>query len=479
MKALSLQDVRLDKLLPRIMKRHSGKPLATKLIANRTFGTAMSIVSDLKRVSLEDLNRELNTFECFTFSERFSKPCREQLAQAIMDDEKFILELHGFYTETVSMVKKEDCFMELALFMAAVIKANVMTKDIVSRDVANAYADLVLEAVEYIRPNKLDITRDVRGLSVNGGVLMGDAIYPYSDLPLLESICQFGDKKLPRSRIEAEKKMLQRYHDLGMPVNSLEKITSFEMIMQRMSNEYVSVLPYINEYTYDILPHTPPMYQDVPFEHIQIHSQYSVDYLAKAIKHRTRTLPSNGIKFIFTDTCDGVKSLLMKEIIAAGRVQVLYRLCTIYDDLFGCYEPASNYMFTALQYVCNSQAAHNFWAIFVNLYASQVLGLGESQDFSIMQEDKNGTFIPVSIEAERMDGPLIDWYHRFEHPNDPPAPPLLNRVNAEIRRLPDGVEAPEEARTTARALGYDLQANEVLLLPYRLDTKVQTYRLLG
>lgn len=473
------QDVCLDKLLPRIMKRHSGKPLATKLIVNRTLGTAMSIVSNLKGISPEELNRELNTFERFIFSEKFSKPCREQLTLAIMDDKKFVLELHRFYTEIATMVKKENSLVELALFMAAVIKANVMTKNIVSRNIANAYTDLALEAVEYIRPNKLDITRDVRGLSVNGGVLIGDAVYPYSDLPLLEFVSQFGDKKFPHSRIEAERKVLQRYHDLGIPVNSFQDIPSFEMFMQQMSNEYISVLPYINEYTYDILPHTPAIYQEVPFEHIQIHSQYSADYLAEALKHRARTLPSNGVRFIFTGTCDGVESLLIKEVIVAGRVQVLYRLCTIYNDLFGCYEPVSNYMFTALQYVCGSQAAHNFVAVFINLYASQVLGLGKSQNFSIMQEDERGTLIPVSIETKKMDGPLIDWYHRIEHPDDPPAPPLLNRVNAEIRRLPAGVEVPEEAHKTAQALGYDLQTDEVLLLPYRLDANVQIFKLLG
>ena len=479
MRPISLRTAHLDKMLPRIMKRHSGKPLATRLVVNRTFGSAMSIIEDLREISLSGLEHELDIFERFVFSENFSEPCREQLKLAIIDSEKFTLELHGFYTEFITTVKEKSSLSELALFVADTIKAVTISKGVVLSDVANAYANLILEVVEYIRPNKLDITRDVRGISVNGSMLTGNAIYPYSDLPALESFCQLGNKKAILSEKNAEKKLFQRYQDLGMPIKNFQDVTVFETHMQRMANEYASVFPFINEYTYDILPHTQAMCQDVPLRHVQIHSEYSVDYLVEALKHRVRTLPSNGTKFIFEGICDGVKSLLIKEVIVDGRVQVLYRLYTIHDNLFGCYEPASNYLFTALQFVSNSQPAYNFVAILVNLYASQVLDLGDSQNFSIMQEDKSGALIPVSIGTERMDGPLIDWYHHFEHPNDPPAPPLLNRVNAEIRRLPAGVEAPEEARTTARALGYDLQANEVLLLPYRLDTKVQTYRLLG
>ena len=111
------------------------------------------------------------------------------------------------------------------------------------------------------------------------------------------------------------------------------------------------------------------------------------------------------------------------------------------------------------------------------MYASQVLDFGNSQDFFIAQKDEQGVFISVPIKVEKMDGPLINWYDRIEHPNDPPAPPLLNRVNAEIRRLPAGVEIPDKVKKIAQVLGYDLKPGEVLLLPYRLDEKIQTFKL--
>ena len=75
-----------------------------------------------------------------------------------------------------------------------------------------------------------------------------------------------------------------------------------------------------------------------------------------------------------------------------------------------------------------------------------MLDFGNSQDFFIAQKDEQGVFISVPIKVEKMDGPLINWYDRIEHPNDPPAPPLLNRVNAEIRRLPAGVEIPDKVK---------------------------------
>ena len=84
MRPISLRTAHLDKMLPRIMKRHSGKPLATRLVVNRTFGSAMSIIEDLREISLSGLEHELDIFERFVFSENFSEPCREQLKLAIM-----------------------------------------------------------------------------------------------------------------------------------------------------------------------------------------------------------------------------------------------------------------------------------------------------------------------------------------------------------------------------------------------------------
>ena len=66
-----------------------------------------------------------------------------------------------------------------------------------------------------------------------------------------------------------------------------------------MSNEYASILPFINEYTYDILPQTQSIRQEIPFENIQIHSKYSNNYLVEALMHKVHTLPPNGTKFIF------------------------------------------------------------------------------------------------------------------------------------------------------------------------------------
>ena len=477
METTVVQDAYMDRLLRRIIKRYDDKPLATKLVARRSFGSAISILENLKGIDLKRLYCEVNNFECFVFSEKFSEPCRKQLELAITDNEKFVLGLHGFYTEIATIVKSENSFGELALFIASVIKANTTSGSAVLRNIADAYANLVLEVIEYIRPNKLDITRDVRGISVNGNVLTGRAIHPYSDLPLFESVYELSTKKTPRAQNDAKRKVLRRYHDLGIPIKDIQDITSFEMLMQRMSNEYASILPFINEYTYDILPQTQSIRQEIPFENIQIHSKYSNNYLVEALMHKVHTLPPNGTKFIFENTCDGAKSLLMKEVVVNNRVQILYRLCTIYDDFFGCCEPASNYLFSVLQFTCNSPAANNFESIFLNLYASQVLDFGNSQDFFIAQKDEQGVFISVPIKVEKMDGPLINWYDRIEHPNDPPAPPLLNRVNAEIRRLPAGVEIPDKVKKIAQVLGYDLKPGEVLLLPYRLDEKIQTFKL--
>ena len=144
MRPISLRTAHLDKMLPRIMKRHSGKPLATRLVVNRTFGSAMSIIEDLREISLSGLEHELDIFERFVFSENFSEPCREQLKLAIIDSEKFTLELHGFYTEFITTVKEKSSLSELALFVADTIKAVTISKGVVLSDVQTNWTLLVM-----------------------------------------------------------------------------------------------------------------------------------------------------------------------------------------------------------------------------------------------------------------------------------------------------------------------------------------------
>ena len=107
METTVVQDAYMDRLLRRIIKRYDDKPLATKLVAHRSFGSAISILENLKGIDLKRLYCEVNNFECFVFSEKFSEPCRKQLELAITDNEKFVLGLHGFYTEIATIVKSE------------------------------------------------------------------------------------------------------------------------------------------------------------------------------------------------------------------------------------------------------------------------------------------------------------------------------------------------------------------------------------
>lgn len=468
-----------DKIFRRVLKRQEGKPLATKLIANRTFGSALGIVGDLANISPAELTQGLNSFKQFAYSERFSKPCQEQLELASTDSEKFILGLHKFYLDIAAAAKKENCVQNLLFFLSLVMKANVMSTGFVSREVANAYTNLMLEFVEYVRPNKLDVTQDVRGIGVNGDLLIGNALYPYSDLPMLEIELSFvGGQDNAYSRKQAEADIMRRYHELGMPIKSIQDVSSFEVIMQLTSNEYAAVLSSINEYTYDILPQKPTLCQTIPLEYLYVHSRYSDAYLFEAVRWRTHTLPANGVRFTFSPNNE-IKSLMLKEVIVDGNVQVLYSLDAGGDVRWGCFEPSSGYIFTALHYASESFAEERFTSLFLNLYASQVLDLDIFQALTIEQATLTEGAESVKVQIERMDGPLINWYDRIEHPNEPPTPPLLNRVNAEIRKLPAGVEAPEDAKATARALGYELNPDEVLLLPYRLDNKIQTFRLLG
>ena len=224
-----------------------------------------------------------------------------------------------------------------------------------------------------------------------------------------------------------------------------------------------TLLPFINEYTYDILPQT--VFSNNTKLIMDILHQVDVPALKNALKRRKRTLPSAGVRINFSEN-SSVNYIILKEILYDNAVYMLYRLNTSDGDLSGLYETKDQFFSSIL----SSSESHQYLsdrieALVLYCYASQVL-----RDYPLSEI---GKYISVS-GTELLSASCYSQGERLRNVYDR-IPATLNKDNMEageaaiqgyIRKLPAGHKASEEARELAESLGYDLEANETYVRPF-------------
>lgn len=311
-----------------------------------------------------------------------------------------------------------------------------------------------------MRPARFDFNTFVAGRKTTREIITRKDIFPTFDYPIYQVRWEM---EMGRNLDNAEEHLYELYRKAGYDIHNADD-QSLIIAQDKIHTTTCSILlPFINEYTFDIIPQE--IYNgNSNILHFML-NKVDLPALKEDLKHRKRTLPTNGVRIVF-EPKEEISELLIKEILYDNSIYMLYRLSTENGDLSGVYETKDGFFSS----ICQSSEGHKYLAdqieaFILYCYASQVLGGKYSLQYA---NDYIGILgcRELTLTAYGMGGQLRNTYDRQPHRRDGEYEAGEASIQGYIRRLPEGQKASQEARELAEILGYDLDPSETYVRPF-------------
>ena len=395
----------VGKYLKRVQKRIAGKPLAVQLIMDRTFGTATWVLQLIENVPFQKLTAGAYAISAALPQKALTRQIEEQLELAGANEEKFVLGLHAFYNNLSALIKKNHMEHEFCAFAGQLMRLQYESSIVVEKDIRTAYVNLMLQTLEYLRPNKFDLECCVYGVSTAGEWLTGPCPFPYSDRPANELNQKILSGWRPRDPFEQEQVVRSLYAKYGMNIQSLDDISTLEQVQRIHINSLAAMLPLIDEYTFDIVPEKTFDTVKVPFQNL--HVLLDIELVSTQLKESSARLSPNGVFFEINDPTGEITGVLLKETKFQGHKYCLYRVDTPSGSLDGYYD-IDEAFFYSVTIESDFILPYTYLRdLIVMLYASQVLDSVCLAPGSVVQSGH-----PVGIKAVPQAGQRLDTYHK-------------------------------------------------------------------
>lgn len=144
-----------------------------------------------------------------------------------------------------------DLFFE---FYYSCVKLRIRNEDEkIDATVSTAYQNLLIQQLEYLRPNKFDFRTFVAGRKTTGEIIVREDPFPTFDLPIYElrNALEQG-----RKFENAEEYLYGLYRKAGYEIYNADDQMRIVAQDKIHTTTCCTLLPFINEYTFDILPKT-------------------------------------------------------------------------------------------------------------------------------------------------------------------------------------------------------------------------------
>ena len=445
----------------RITKKAKGKPLPVIILQTRTLSTATEILEWIKDMPFEKLSMSLYFYCQDVGMKEFTRAYEAQLELAGANPEKFAMGLHRFYNDMAYKIQKENQYDLFFEFYYRCVKLRIRNEDeIIDATVSTAYQNLLIQQLEYLRPNKFDFRTFVAGRKTTGEIIVREDPFPTFDLPIYElrNALEQG-----RKFENAEEYLYGLYRKAGYEIYSEEDQLRIVAQDKIHTTTCCTLLPFINEYTFDILPQR--IYNANSDIIHQILTWVDLDTVKADLKHRKRTLPTNGVRITFSGT-EIISELLLKEILYDNSIYMLYRLSTANGDLCGVYETKDCFCYSIFQTsIEHEYLAAGIESLTLFCYATQVLG-GEYNLEKINRYISVQGCDRLTASCYGQGGRLRNVYDGVQPKREGDYVAGEASIQGYIRKLPTGQKASQEARELAESLGYDLESNETYVRPF-------------
>lgn len=475
-------------------KKTQSLPSPQKTLIRRTLNTAIQVVSCLREIEFVELSTSLYFFCQDVQTKQFTRLYEAQLELAGANEDKFIKGLHKFYQETARMIKKNGL---LSLFLEFLTLCTKVRFEYIAGDkahqanitVLNTYQSLLLQQAEYLRPAQFDFSQVLCGVTTEGEPMAMKDIYSNFDAPSVEIERAIQNGWTPKSKAELLARTITAYRKYGYTeVNSFEDIDRISNIDRIFTNHHCAMAAYINEYTYDLLPDTEHPFSTFvyPFYSLQYDMTLNAQELKEQLRHRSRTLPSNGVHIKFQPNAllqvpQLFSEIIMKEVLHGDSIVMLYKCQTAYGDLCGYYDTQDGYLFPVLMDASDKKLFERIQMLLLYLYATQVTRDGPAMlkeipaRFWYSPNDHSSCTspesTPLSLEIFGRGGKLENTYREHRGKTGPRAGNDAyeheeRSIQGYIRKVGAGRTPSPEAVARGKALGYDLAPDETYVQPF-------------
>ena len=358
-------------------------------------------------------------------------------------------------------IQKEDLYDLFFEFYYRCVKLRLRNEnEKINETVTTAYQNLLIQQLEYLRPEKYDLKTFVAGRKTTGELIVREDPFPTFDVPIFQLRSELEQGK---RFSKTEEHLYELYRKQGYPIHS-ERDQQLIVAQDKIhTTTCCMLLPFINEYTFDVLPQTVYNANSDIIHRILPNMPSSV--LRADLRRRKRTLPTNGAKVKFIGTSI-LQELLLKEILYDGSIYLLYRLSTGNGDLCGVYETRDQFFYSIFQ----SSIGHEYLTegietLVLYCYASLVLG-GKYLLPDLHEAVKILDCEKLEASGFGQGGQLRNAYDREEPRRTGEYEAGEASIQGYIRRLPAGQKASREAVELAESLGYELEQNETYVRPF-------------
>lgn len=462
-----------------------------KILQKRTLGTAIQVIENVYDIPFEKLATANYLFCQDIKTEKFTRLYEAQIDLAGMAPDDFVKGLHKFFNNAARMIKEEGLQQEFAEFLSltSLVANEIRAKEGMSErgKVSTAYVCLLLQQTQYLRQDKFDFSTNICGLSSSGEYLEIPDIYP-----LMDTYSDEAEEKALKMMERGESVdpialVVEAYAKHGIEITCMADLEQIQNIDKLFVSNIGVMMPYISEYTYDILPQPDEAFQCAPLPYycIKFAGEYGIETLHGMLKKRARTLPTNGARIAIKGS-EGDhfiwKDILMKETFHSDGIVMLYKLNTVTGCLSGYYNTKNQEFYSPLQMGVEVDETLNdiLERLVLFLYACAVTRRGPEMLKDISQHtffECENAFRENSFEAEilNMGGKLRNVYDKETTRRGPTGPRAGNEEKYEaktsaiqgfIRKVGEGRTPSPEAVERAEMLGFDLAPDETYVQPF-------------
>ena len=205
----------------RVTKKANGKPLPLIILQTRTLSTAVEILEWIQDMPFNKLSMSLYFYCQDVGMKEFTRAYEAQLELAGANPEKFAMGLHRFYNEMAHKIQKENQYDLFFEFYYRCVRLRIRNEDEkIDATVSTAYHNLLIQQLEYLRPNKFDFRTFVAGRKTTGEILVREDPFPTFDLPIYELRNAFEQGKKFEN---AEEHLYEMYRKAGYEIYNADK----------------------------------------------------------------------------------------------------------------------------------------------------------------------------------------------------------------------------------------------------------------
>jgi len=483
-----------NRYLKWVDKKAASKPAPVAKMMKRTNGTAMSVLTELDGVPFEELSSSLY-FICQDLkAEEFVHRYESQLELAGANQDAFVRGLHKFFNDTARFIKDNDLYAEFFEFVSLCNRIRYENRWNVQgttrQKVMDCYQSLLMQNLEYMRPNKFDFSVVVCGLDSRGELMVTPDAYPEIDEVIRKIELMFQQNNIDKVRFPTMDSIVKHcFKDKYPEIDSMDALNEAMEQDRIFTHHHAAMATFLNEFNYDILPEaTKPITRStLPFIAIQ-HRNVNMEEIEKTLQRRARTLPSNGVifKFLYSgNQLDGyISEILMREVQHDDRIFMLYKLTLNGGETCGFYDTQDQFLYSILQEAPISEPYEHLRALLIYLYACATTRNGEhllaefGDTFFLGENDqaKPNPLLKMTVTAYARDGKLFRTYKtEGDIDSHKPTGPRVESDKHEatdrsvmgfVRKVGEGRHPSHEAVERAEALGYSLAPDETYVQPF-------------